>query len=265
MLRPMPTIYPARAPRWEHIVVKGGPFLRLIRLGAFVGWAAMASFAIAGFAAFAPTNAGTAEPIPAVSTVETNAASTVQPDLDPNASVGLLAGRVAAMNFATVADPTTSTLATAPDVSALIDAQAATNRTTTTIAATTAAPRTRITTQGTPTTTTPAASPREYSNVPGDAAGWLSLVEAYFAPADVSRALWVIHCESSGNPNAVHGSSGASGLFQHLPKFWADRSSKAGRAGESILDPDANVAVAAWLVYSGGGWRHWSPSAGCWG
>jgi hypothetical protein len=228
-----------------------------------VGWAAMASFAIAGFAAFAPTNTGTAEPIPAVSTVETNASAVSEPAPDANVSVGLLAGRVAAMNFATVADPTSSTLAAAPDVSALINAQAATNRTTTTVA--TAAPRTQITTQKTQTTTAPAASPREYSNVPGDAAGWLSLVEAYFAPADISRALWVIHCESSGDPTAVHPSSGASGLFQHLPKFWDDRSSKAGRSGDSIMDPDANVAVAAWLVYSGGGWRHWSPSAGCWG
>lgn len=230
-----------------------------------MGWAAMASFAIAGFAAFAPTDAGPAEPIPVVSTVDANALATSETAPETNVSVGLLAGRVAAMNFATVADPTSSTLAAAPDVNALIDAQAASNRTTTTVAAATAAPRTKITTQKTPTTTAPAASPREYSNVPGDAAGWLSLVEAYFAPADVSRALWVIHCESSGNPNAVHGSSGASGLFQHLPKFWDDRSSKAGRSGASILDPDANVAVAAWLVYSGGGWRHWSPSAGCWG
>ncbi len=232
-----------------------------------MGWAAMASFAIAGFAAFAPTDAGTAEPIPVVSAAESNAVATPETASETNVSVGLLAGRVAAMNFATVAAPTSSTLAAAPDVSALIDAQAATNRTTTTVAtaSATAAPRTKITTQKTPTTTAPATSPREYSNVPGDAAGWLSLVEAYFAPADVSRALWVIHCESSGDPNAVHGSSGASGLFQHLPKFWADRSSNAGRSGASILDPDANVAVAAWLVYSGGGWRHWSPSAGCWG
>lgn len=227
-----------------------------------MGWAAMASFAIAGFAAFAPTDAGTADPIPVVSAVASDAVATSETVPETSVSVGLLAGRVAAMNFATVADPTSSTLAAAPDVSALIDAQAAANRTTATVAS--AAPRTKITTQKTPITT-PATSPREYSNVPGDAAGWLSLVEAYFAPADVSRALWVIHCESSGNPNAVNASSGASGLFQHLPKFWADRSTNAGRSGASILDPDANVAVAAWLVYSGGGWRHWSPSAGCWG
>lgn len=224
-----------------------------------MGWAAMASFAIAGFAAFAPTEASPTVPVQSVSTISTSVATIDE----PNTSVGLLAGRVAAMNFASGSVPTTSTLAP-PDLGELISAQAASNRTTTTVA--TAAPRTKITTQkSTPTAPPPAASPREYSNVPTDAASWQGLVEAYFAEADVSRALWVIHCESSGNANAVHRSSGASGLFQHLPKFWDDRSSNAGRAGASIMDPDANVAVAAWLVYSGGGWRHWSPSAGCWG
>lgn len=219
----------------------------------------MASFAIAGFAAFAPTDAGLTVPVQSDTTVITSAATANE----PNASVGLLAGRVAAMNFATGSVQTTSTLAP-PDIGEMISAQAASNRTTTTLA--TAAPRTKITTQkSTPTAPPPAASPREYSNVPTDAAAWQGLVETYFAQADVARALWVIHCESSGRADAVHVSSGASGLFQHLPKFWQDRSSNAGRAGASIMDPDANVAVAAWLVYSGGGWRHWSPSAGCWG
>lgn len=225
----------------------------------------MASFAIAGFAAFAPTDAGSVAPVTTVSTVESNAAATSATTPDADVSIGLLAGRVAAMNFATVVDSTTTT--TTPDLNALIKARIATNRTTTTVTTTvvTAVAAPPTTTQTTPSTTTPPASPREYSNLPADSAGWSSLVEAYFAPADVTRALWVIHCESSGDPNAVHPSSGASGLFQHLPKFWDDRSTQAGRSGASILDPDANVAVAAWLVYSGGGWRHWSPSAGCWG
>jgi len=220
-----------------------------------VGWAAMASFAVAGFAAFAPTDSG---PV-----VSVEAVTAVSPQGGVDASVGLLAGRVAAMNFAPEVDLTGGTIAKSPDVSALISAQAASNRTTTTVA--TAAPRTKLTTTKAPTTTVPVAAPREYSNVPADAAPWRSLVEAYFSPADVDRALWVIHCESSGEPNAVHGASSASGLFQHLPKFWEDRSAQAGLAGANILDPDSNVAVAAWLVYSGGGWRHWNQSAHCWG
>lgn len=94
---------------------------------------------------------------------------------------------------------------------------------------------------------------------------WRPLVEAHFAPGDVSRALAVISCESSGDPNAKNPRSSASGLFQHLGRFWAERSVKAGLAGADIFDPSANVAVAAWLVYEGGGWSHWNPSRHCWG
>ena len=94
---------------------------------------------------------------------------------------------------------------------------------------------------------------------------WRPLVEAHFAPEDVARALAVISCESSGDPDAKNPRSSASGLFQHLGRFWPERSVKAGLAGADIFDPSANVAVAAWLVYDGGGWSHWNPSRHCWG
>jgi hypothetical protein len=87
---------------------------------------------------------------------------------------------------------------------------------------------------------------------------WRPLVEAYFRPSDVDRALRVMSCESKGDPYARNRRSGASGLFQHLPKYWAGRADKAGFPGASIFDPEANVAVAAWLVYDFGGWRHWT-------
>lgn len=93
---------------------------------------------------------------------------------------------------------------------------------------------------------------------------WFSVVSQHFYPTDVPRALEVIDCESRGNPYAVNHSSRASGLFQHLPKYWAQRSASAGVAGASIFDPHANTAVAAWLVYHAGGWDHWSPTASCW-
>jgi hypothetical protein len=93
---------------------------------------------------------------------------------------------------------------------------------------------------------------------------WFSVVSHYFYPLDVPRALAVIDCESRGNAFAVNPSSRASGLFQHLPKYWAERSAAAGVAGASIFDPRANTAVAAWLVYHAGGWDHWSPTASCW-
>ncbi len=92
----------------------------------------------------------------------------------------------------------------------------------------------------------------------GNVEQWRPLVARYFA--DVDTAMRVLNCETggTGNPNSYNDRSGASGLFQHLPKYWADRSTKAGWAGASIMDPEANVAVAAWLRYFGGGWGHWT-------
>ena len=218
--------------------------MRLIRLGAFVGWAAMASFAVAGFAAFAPTQPETAPIIVAETPADVSNDSV-------NPTAGMVSGRVAAMNFASSSVPTTTVATATPNLNQLITNQAATNVTTTTVYV--------------PARSTTPAAPRDYSSTPATAEPWRSLVEAYFGPGEVNRALWVIHCESSGDPNAKHPSSSASGLFQHLPKFWEERSTKAGLAGANIFDPESNVAVAAWLVYQGGGWRHWNPSAHCWG
>jgi hypothetical protein len=93
---------------------------------------------------------------------------------------------------------------------------------------------------------------------------WRPLVEVFFEPGDVDRALRVIACESRGEPSAKNPSSTASGLFQHLASQWRSRSAQAGWGGSDVFDPVANVAVAAWLVYEGGGWSHWNASGGCW-
>ena len=79
-------------------------------------------------------------------------------------------------------------------------------------------------------------------------APWRPLVEKYFPPEVVDDALSVMMCESLGNPLAINKYSAASGLFQHLPYYWPSRSTKAGWAGADIFDPEANIAVAAWLV-----------------
>lgn len=83
------------------------------------------------------------------------------------------------------------------------------------------------------------------------------LAARYFVASDVERAVRVARCESGFNPSAVNGSSGAAGLFQHLPRYWKDRAAAAGWAGADILNAEANTAVSAWLVYEGGGWGHW--------
>jgi hypothetical protein len=92
---------------------------------------------------------------------------------------------------------------------------------------------------------------------------WRGLVDRYFTgQGESEHALAIIRCESVGDPNAVNPSSGTAGLFQHRPQYWAARSAAAGWAGASILDPEANIAVAAWLVHKDG-WQHWSGRA--WG
>lgn len=90
---------------------------------------------------------------------------------------------------------------------------------------------------------------------------WRSLVAAYFRSDEVHKALHVISCESNGKPDAKNPGSSASGLFQHLARYWDSRSADAGWVGASIWDPEANVAVAAWLRDQRGGWRHW-PQCG---
>ena len=94
---------------------------------------------------------------------------------------------------------------------------------------------------------------------------WRPIVELYFQPRHVNRALRVMRCESGGDATAKNPTSTASGLFQHLASLWPERSVRAGWQGSDVFDPEANIAVAAWLVYEGGGWGHWDPSRHCWG
>jgi len=95
---------------------------------------------------------------------------------------------------------------------------------------------------------------------------WRPLVEKYWTAYgyadEIDFALMVMFGESTGVPTAQHPGSLASGLFQHLPKYWADRSAAAGWAGANIFDPEANIAVAAWLRATSPehGWRHWEAT-----
>ncbi|MCH8983869.1 MAG: transglycosylase family protein [Acidobacteria bacterium] len=86
--------------------------------------------------------------------------------------------------------------------------------------------------------------------------GWRALITTHFPAFQVEKAWRVVACESAGDPNAVNQTGGYAGLFQHAPTQWKERSTKAGWAGASIFDPEANIAVAAWLV-GRDGWGHW--------
>ena len=111
-----------------------------------------------------------------------------------------------------------------------------------------------------------APTPPTTSTVPLDvnASGWLSeiqvraLVSEYFDPRDVNKAVRIAWCESRFDPDSVNGRSGAVGLFQHLPRYWGQRSEAAGFGGYPATDPEASVAAAAWEVYNGAGWEIFS-------
>lgn len=94
------------------------------------------------------------------------------------------------------------------------------------------------------------------------------LVDRYFQPGDRAWALRVAFCESSAKPSDIGSvevsSALAVGWFQHLARYWIERSTTAGWADYDIFNAEANVAVAAWLFYEGGGPRHWNPSRTCW-
>ena len=90
-----------------------------------------------------------------------------------------------------------------------------------------------------------------------DTLRWEPLVRRYWGPSDVARALCTISFESGGRADAKSRSGSYQGLFQQAVRYWDSRSSKAGWPGADILNPEANIAVSAWLKNQGG-WGHWT-------
>jgi hypothetical protein len=96
------------------------------------------------------------------------------------------------------------------------------------------------------------------------------LVSQHFYPADQDLMLRIAFCESSAQPadtysTAHNSSSGAAGWFQHLPKFWEERTIAAGIPDADPYDPRSNVRIAAYLYYNTpGGVHHWDESSPCW-
>lgn len=198
--------------------------IRIVRAGLLIGWVVVSMLVVAGFAAFSADD-DAADP---------------QALVTLNTDVGSTAGAVAAMAFvgsastlppddAPVAEldpraPTASALAVAPEADEDSDRQ------------------------GGVYVRSDYLSEAEVRE----------LVAAHFEGADVNRAIRVAWCASSFNPSSINPATGASGLFQHLPENWAEHSAAAGRPAASIFDPEANVAVAAWMLYElPGGWSHW--------
>jgi hypothetical protein len=74
--------------------------------------------------------------------------------------------------------------------------------------------------------------------------------------ADPTQLLRVAWCESRYNPSAYN-ASGASGLFQFMPRTWAANSVRAGYSGASVWDPVASANTAAYMFRNGQAWQ-WS-------
>ena len=124
---------------------------------------------------------------------------------------------------------------------------------------------TTSTTVTTTTTTTPPTTTTQAPTVFWDnVERWRPAVtEAVLAfggdDADVHRFLRIMQCESAGRPDAKNPNSSASGLMQHLTRYWLDRAKRAGMPEADVFDPQANIWVSAWLALSApeGGWQHW--------
>jgi hypothetical protein len=95
----------------------------------------------------------------------------------------------------------------------------------------------------------PAAAPADIESIIRAAAGrW---------GADPTQLLRVAWCESRYNPAAYNPSSGASGLFQFMPRTWSANSVRAGYGGVSVFDAVANANTAAYM-FSVGQAGQWS-------
>jgi peptidoglycan hydrolase CwlO-like protein len=99
---------------------------------------------------------------------------------------------------------------------------------------------------------------------PGQQLKVQALIHYYFSPqgqANVVTALCVGWRESRYIPTARNPSSGASGVFQFMPRLWPWFSSTAGWGGADVFDPVANVAVAAYIA-GHFGWSPWHSDSG---
>lgn len=126
---------------------------------------------------------------------------------------------------------------------------------------TTVPPSSTTSTSTTTTTTTTTTVPSVFRDAVEQWRPKVTMAVTHFGgdQDDVTRFLRIMQCESGGDPDAKNPNSSASGLMQHLTRYWPDRSERAGRPGADVFDPDANIWVSAWLALAApeGGWQHW--------
>ena len=194
--------------------------MRSRRFSFVAGWAAVALLAIAGFAAFGAPEANVEE-------LQAEAAA---------ASLGHTAGAYAGISFALLgAESGVAVVVVESEEGEAADTEEAAAGSSTLASST--------------------------GSIASPTSGWLSevevraLVEIYFEPADVNRAVRIAWCESRFDPNAIDLRTGGVGLFNHLPRYWEERAANAGFPGLPATDAEASTAAAAWEVYHGAGWE----------
>ena len=81
-------------------------------------------------------------------------------------------------------------------------------------------------------------------------------------PVSLDHALYVANRESGFRWDATNATSGACGVFQHLPEFWPIRQDNFDRLyprwhiRESCYNARSNILVAIWMAHTGG-WAPW--------
>jgi hypothetical protein len=143
------------------------------------------------------------------------------------------------------------------------DDNPSTTTTSTTVApsTTTTSTTTTTTTSTTTTTTTAQAYPGAYRATVEVWRDEVQFAISYWGgnAGDVDRFLRIMECESGGDPLAKNPTSSASGLMQHLTRYWDERAAAAGMPDGDVFDGRTNIYVSAWLALAapGGGWQHW--------
>lgn len=91
------------------------------------------------------------------------------------------------------------------------------------------------------------------------------LVAEYFKEEDITQALKIIFCESSGKKYAKGRNKDGTediGIWQFNDRTWAWLKPKLSIISDRT-DAVVSTKVASWLVYNDG-WHHWNSSKGCW-
>lgn len=81
--------------------------------------------------------------------------------------------------------------------------------------------------------------------------------DRWHVPGGMSMALYVADRESEFRPQAYNGYSGASGIFQHLSRYWPGRADTFGFGGWSAFNARANIMVTMRMVHRQGDWSDW--------